>query len=88
MDCFVEICHQSSPLNNIFTNETKEKIKKISNSENSAVEDFLTDFSKDGLKSFLMSASKEVIVEVLKLLPFGGVSKTAFDYFSSKLIGD
>ena len=88
LDCFVEICHKGSPLNDVFTNETKEKIKKISNSENTAVKDFLTDFSKEGLKSFLMSASKEVIFEVLKLLPFGGVAKTAFDYFSKKLIGE
>ena len=55
--------------------------------EESSVQSFLNDFSKDGLKSFLMSASKEVVLEVLNLLPFGGVAKTAFDFLLKSIEG-
>lgn len=80
LDCFVEICYNSDTFDNVFSEETKKTIKKISKAEDSSVQTFLKDFSKDGLKSFLMSASKEVISEVLKLLPFGGITKTAFEF--------
>ena len=80
LDCFVEICYKNEEFNEVFSNNTKKLIKKISKAEDTAIQAFLKDFSKDGLKSFLMSASKEVISEVLKLLPFGGVAKTAFDF--------
>lgn len=86
LDCFVEICYDSEVFDNIFSEETKKTIKKISKAEEPSVKDFIKDFSKDGLKSFLMSASKEAISEVLKLLPFGGIAKIAFD-FLLKAIG-
>ena len=71
----------------VFSEETKKTIKKISRVQDSSVQIFLKDFSKDGLKAFLMSASKEVISEVLKLLPFGGVAKTAFDFLIKSIEG-
>lgn len=80
LDCFVEICYKSTAFDEVFSEDTKKEVKKISKAEDTAIQAFLKDFSKDGLKSFLMSASKEVISEVLKLLPFGGVAKTAFDF--------
>ena len=80
LDCFVEIFYNSDVFGDVFSEETKKTIMKISKAEDSAVQNFLKDFSKDGLKSFLMSASKEVISEVLKLLPFGGIAKIAFDF--------
>lgn len=80
LDCFVEICYQNEQFNDVFSEETKNTIKKISKAEDLSVQSFLKDFSKDGLKSFLMSASKEVVSEVLKLLPFGGVAQTAFNF--------
>ncbi len=87
LDCFVEICYKSEEFNGVFSEETKKAIKKISKAEDSSVQSFLKDFSKDGLKSFLMSASKEVVSEVLKLLPFGGVAKTAFDFLVKAIEG-
>lgn len=65
----------------------KKKIKSIENSEDTSVKTLLKDFSKDSLKSFLMSASKEMISEVLKLLPFGGLAKTAFSFLSRIIEG-
>ena len=86
-DCFVEICYKNEEFNEVFSDDTKKKIKAISKAEDSSVQSFLKDFSKDGLKSFLMSASKEVVSEVLKLLPFGGVAKTAFDFLLKSIDG-
>ena len=80
LDCFVEICCLSEEIECTFTEETKKAVRKISNSENIAVKNFLLDFSKEGLKSFLMTASKEILIETLKLLPFGGIAKTGFDF--------
>lgn len=79
LDCFAEICYADETFDNVFTDETKRVVKKISNIEDTNVQAFLKDFTKDGLKSFLMSASKAVICEVLPLLPFGGVAQTAFN---------
>jgi len=87
LDCFVELCYNSDVFDEVFSEETKKTIKKISKSEDSAVQSFLKDFSKEGLKAFLMSASKEVISEVLSLLPFGGIAKTAFDFLLKSIEG-
>ena len=80
LDCFVEICYKSEAFDNVFTEDAKKNVREISKSKEAPVKSFLEDFSKDGLKAFLMSASKEVLSEVLKLLPFGGIAKTAFDF--------
>ncbi len=87
LDCFVEICYKSEEFSDVFSDDTKKLVKKISKAEDSSVQSFLKDFSKDGLKSFLTSASKDVISEVLKLLPFGGVAKTAFDFLLKSIEG-
>ena len=81
MDCFVEIFYEKQCFEAVFSEDVKESIKKLKNADNQAVKEFLIDFSKEGLKEFLMNASKEVIGEVIKLLPFGNIAKTAFDYF-------
>lgn len=87
LDCFVEICYNSNVFDDVFSEDTKKAIKKISKAEDATVQNFLKDFSKDGLKSFLMSASKEVISEVLRLLSFGGIAKTAFDFLLKSIEG-
>lgn len=87
LDCFVEICCKNEEFNEVFSDNTKKLIKKISKAEDSSVQSFLKDFSKDGLKSFLMSASREVVCEVLKLLPFGGVAKTTFNFLLKSIEG-
>lgn len=79
LDCFVEICVDDQDVSSIFSEETKKTVKKISKAD-SAVNAFLSDFSKEGLKSFLMNASKTAISDVLSLLPFGGIAKIAFDF--------
>ena len=78
LDCFTEICLHGSTFDEVFTMEAKENIKKLSVKEEHAVKNFLEDFSKEGLKAFMMSASKEIMLSVLQTLPFGGVAKVGF----------
>ena len=78
LDCFVEICSERSDFTGVFSREAKENIKKLKREE-SVVKDFLQNFSEDGLKSFLMGASKEVICKVLPMLKFTGMAKNAFE---------
>ena len=87
LDCFVEICYKNEEFNEVFSDDTKKLIKKISKAEESSVRSFLNDISKDGLKSFLMSASKEVVLEVLNFLAFGGVGTAAFDFLLKSIEG-
>lgn len=77
LDCFVEICIGKDSLNSIFSPEAKINIKKIANSNNE-IKTLAEDFTKEGFKKFLMSATKEGISTVLKLLPFGNVAQIAF----------
>lgn len=79
LDCFSEICDTDETFDDVFSDDVKKAVKKISNSEDSNVKAFLKDFTKEGLKNFLMTASKAAICEVLPLLPFGGVAKIAFE---------
>ena len=79
LDCFVEICSEHSVFDDVFSQEAKANIKKLKYEE-SAVKIFLQNFTEDGLKAFLMSASKEVICKVLPMLKFTGMAKTAFDF--------
>ena len=85
LDCFVEICSFETNFENAFTDEAKKNIGEIAKKESVAI-DFLKDFSKQGLQAFLMSASKELILTILPLLPFGGTAKVAFELLG-KVIG-
>ncbi len=77
-ECFTEICLKDAELSSVFSDDAKKRIKKLSN-KHSEVSEFIKDFSKDGLESFLKTASKEIIKEVLSLLPLGGVVKIGID---------
>ena len=41
---------------------------------------FLTGNAEDGLKELVKNISKDLFIEILKLLPFGGVATTAVEY--------
>ena len=77
LDCFTEICLDENSIGNLFNGEEKKAIRKIAK-DHSDIKDFVDDFTKDGLKKCLMSASKETICLVLQTLPFGGVAEVAF----------
>jgi hypothetical protein len=76
--CFVEICSENDAIETAFSDEAKANIRKLKY-EDSAVKAFLQNFTKEGLKSFLMSASTEIISEILPMLKFTGLAQIAFD---------
>lgn len=80
LDCFVEICSQDKGLNDIFSEDAKHIISTL-NSEESALLNFIKNFSKEGFKEFLMNASKETVCSVIKALPLpaSGVINIAFN---------
>lgn len=86
LDCFVEICVDDKSLADTFSSEAKRNVKNIAKSD-SNIQSFLNDFTKDGLKNFLMNASKEVILSVIELLPFGGYAKIAFNFLEKVIKG-
>ncbi len=73
LDCFTEICLKDEDVSELFSDDSKRRLKKIGNKD-SAITELLENFTKEGLQRFLMSASKEAITETLKLLPFGGIA--------------
>ena len=86
LDCYTEICLKDEEISGLFSEEAKKKIKKVANSD-SAIKDFINDFSKDGLKKFFMSAGKEALISVISCLPFGGIARTAFDFLERAIKG-
>lgn len=87
LDCFADVFLENTELEKVFSDDVKKKLKSIQR-KNSGCAEYLKDFTKDGLKDFLMIASKEVICDAIKLLPFGGVAKIAFDYLTKILEGE
>ena len=86
LDCFTEICLEDESLADLFSEEAEKSIKKIANSD-SAINEFVNDFTKEGLKTFLMSAGKEAIVSVISCLPFGGIANNAFGFLKRAIEG-
>ena len=85
LDCFTEICLQDEKLSELFSRESREHILALykENTNDSDLKCFIDDFTKEGLKAFLMSASKEAIGLVLQALPFGGLAKVGFGAIES-----
>lgn len=86
LDCFTEICVEDESVTNLFSLEAKNAIKRIANAD-SDISKLIDEFTKEGLKSFMMSASKEAILAVLPCLPFGGIAKTAFTFIEKAIKG-
>lgn len=83
LDCFAEVfLEKDDDFYKRLSPEDRKKLDDLGKSE-PEVKKLLADFTKDGVKSFLMSASKTVIPEVLSLLPFGGFVRVAFDGLTS-----
>ena len=86
LDCFVDICVEDQTMQTLFTQDAKKQFKRLSHAD-SATTEFLADFTKDGLKTFLMNAGKKALSGVLPLLPFGGFAKGACDFLQEAICG-
>ncbi len=77
LECFVDICVEEDSISSLFSNDVKKKVKSLAKSDSDA-QKFIEDFTKEGLKTFLMNAGKEILLAVLSCLPFGGAAEVAF----------
>ena len=66
----------SQRLNIMLDSETESRLKELKKegSEDGAIKKICSGAVEDGLKDLAVNASKEIIISVLKLLPFGGVA--------------
>lgn len=98
LDIFIELCknlpnESGESTEFIITDEVRAKLLSLvkesglDEKDNSVIERFVADAASDGLKSLVLSLSKEALGLALSALPFGGVAKTAIN-FLIKTIGD
>ncbi len=86
LSCFSEIVLDDENLGELLSNETERKIKKLGN--DNSILNLVNNFTKDGLNSFLMSATKEVIIQVLSnLSPAGKLAIKGIDFLKKALKG-
>ena len=84
LDVFINLCEDLEGGTIQLDKKTKEKIRKLANSDTTdgnktAIEKLLAGDFKAGMKDFIIEASKEMVCEVLKLLPFGGIAQIAIN---------
>ena len=81
IDEFIKLCSKLSENEIIINNETARKLKNIEKDGKgqSAISKICCGSLEEGVKELAVGASQEVLLEVLKLLPFGGIAAVAID---------
>ena len=75
IDYFLKLCEKLSDEKLIIDDETEKKLRKIKlEGSNNPIEKICSGALEDGLKELAINASKEVILSVIRILPFGGVA--------------
>lgn len=78
---FLELCKSLSNEEIIVSDEAKSKLRELNSANKgkfaTAIQEIVSGSVKEGLKDLTLSASKEVVLEVLKLIPFGGLAGQA-----------
>lgn len=83
VDIFLALCEKlGHEQQQELTQDAQLKLKELkktcsSEKEKSALDSILSGSIEDGIKSIAISASKELLLEVLKLVPFGGLAGNA-----------
>lgn len=82
LDFFLQLCKALSEEEIVIDEKIEKKLKKEAakyDQGSSAIEKICSGVLEDGLKELAVGASKELLLGVLSLLPFGGVAKTAVE---------
>lgn len=80
LDFFLKICEKLSEQGFDLDDEAAKRLKELQKNDpdmSSIIGKFLSGAFEDGCKALVQSASKEAILAILRLLPFGGVASTA-----------
>ena len=84
LDVFIKLCESLEEEKVQINEETKKKLRELSDKHatdgnKTAFEKLLAGDFKNGIKEFAIEASKEVLCEVLNLIPFAGFTKKAIN---------
>lgn len=88
LDVFVELCNSFEDTSAIELEENvKKKLKKLQRecegeNEQSALNRIISGDIKGGLKELAVTAGKDIFIDALGLIPFGGLAGTAFKYLT------
>lgn len=87
LDFFIDLCSRLEETISI-SEESKSALKKLEANEvtQSAIKKIISGSFEDGVKELVADASKDIIVKVLKLLPFGGLASKAVQGLITVLI--
>jgi hypothetical protein len=80
LEYFIALCSRLES-EVVFDDETKKSLKELAKSEKeeNAIQKILSGDLEDGVKDIIISGSKELLLELLKLIPFGGVAGKAIE---------
>lgn len=78
LDYFIELCKKLSDESIDLDQDKVKELKRIEcdNRSKNAISKICSGAFEDGMKDLVKSASKEIIIQVLKLLPFGSIAAT------------
>lgn len=81
IDDFIKLCNSLSGRELEISDETAKKLRQIEKAENNqrAINKICSGAVEDGLKELALGASKEILLSVLKALPFGGFAAVAIE---------
>ena len=86
-DFFVKLCMELSQNLGLLEENNRKALMELSEKytkqeDKNALSNILNGALEDGLKGLMINGTKTLIVEVLKLLPFGGITATIFNYIA------
>ena len=81
LDFFIKLCEKLSDDDVVIDEETEKKLKALKRIDDGQgiIKKICSGAVEDGLRDLAINASKELIVTVLKLLPFGGCAVSVID---------
>ena len=77
LEGFVVLCKNLDECNDETIKNALLEFNKVNKDENGAIVKMAKESFREGLKEFLMVASKESIINLINVLPFGGLAGTA-----------
>lgn len=90
IDFFIQLCGKLSENNIQIDDEAIQKIKELqkqatNSKEKTALQSIIEGSVEEGLKSLALFASKELLLIVLKQIPFGGIAGEALKYLTASI---
>lgn len=89
LDFFVKLCQKLNDEEIVLEEQAEKRFEelhsKLDTKGKNAINAILSGAWEDGIKSLVLNASKDVIIMVLELLPFGGITAKAIKFLISAI---